>query len=154
MSSNSTLVSAWSLGDVCDVIEDDQVELVEYCDGAFECEVDARQLQLLDQIGGSGEEGSVSALDESQSDGGGKMAFPDTARAEQQDIGTLSSQLSPAVIAVTRALEIIGTVSNSKLSSVFPGSRRASARWRWIRRRSCSVSSCSVMAARNRRPSP
>jgi len=38
------------LGDVGDVVEDQQVELVELCDGAFEGEIAARLLQLLDQV--------------------------------------------------------------------------------------------------------
>ena len=38
------------LGDVCDVVEDQQLELVELRDGAFEGEIAARLLQLLDQV--------------------------------------------------------------------------------------------------------
>ena len=38
------------LCDVGDVVEDQQVELVELCDGAFEGEIAARLLQLLDQV--------------------------------------------------------------------------------------------------------
>ena len=48
-------------------------------------------------------------------------------------------------MAMTWALEIIGTASNAKVSRVFPGSRRASARCRSMRRRSRSASSCSAM---------
>ena len=38
------------LCDLGDVVEDQQVELVELCDGTFECEIAARLLQLLDQV--------------------------------------------------------------------------------------------------------
>ena len=43
-------------------------------------------------------------------------------------LAPLASQLSPAAMAVTCALDIIGTASKAKLSRVFPGGRWASAR--------------------------
>lgn len=65
-------------------------------------------------------------------------------------LAPLSSQPSPAASAVTCALEIIGTASNSKLSKVFPAGSLASTRWRSIRRRPRWAISCSAMAARKR----
>jgi hypothetical protein len=44
------------LGDVGEVIENDQLVFVEAGDGCLESEFAARDLQLLDQIGGAGEE--------------------------------------------------------------------------------------------------
>ena len=57
------------LGDVGDVIEDQQVELVEFRDRAFEDEIAARLLELLDQIGGAAEEDAVTFLDKCEPDG-------------------------------------------------------------------------------------
>ena len=51
---------------------------------------------------------------------------------------------------MTCALLIIGTASKSKVSRVLPGGRRASARWRSMRRRARSAISCSASAARKR----
>ena len=65
-------------------------------------------------------------------------------------LAPLSIQLSPAQIAITCALEIIGTASNSKASRVLPGSSLASTRWRSMRRRSRSATSYSASEARNR----
>ena len=62
----------------------------------------------------------------------------------------LSSQVSPAASAMTRALLNIGTTEKSKLSRVLPGSKRASARLRSVRLRPRSAISSSASAARNR----
>lgn len=40
------------LGDVGQIVEDEQIELVELVDGGFELEFAAGDLQLLDEIGG------------------------------------------------------------------------------------------------------
>lgn len=74
----------------------------------------------------------------------------DRAGWNRSRLAPFSSQVSPALIAITWALEIIGTASNSNVSRVLPGSRRASARCRSMHRRSRSASSCSVIAARKR----
>ena len=60
------------------------------------------------------------------------------------------SHASPAASALTRALEIIGTALKSKEATVLPGSSLASLRWRSIRLRPRSASSCSTRAARKR----
>ena len=60
------------------------------------------------------------------------------------------SHASPAASALTWALEIIGTALKSKEARVLPGSSLASLRWRSIRLRSRSASSCSTSAARKR----
>src|SRR6516225_3446676 len=51
---------------------------------------------------------------------------------------------------MTCALLTIGTASNSKLARVLPIGRRASARWRSMRRRLRSATSCSARPARKR----
>src|SRR5512132_1534426 len=79
-----------------------------------------------------------------------RWLFPPPGGPKRSKLAPLANQLSPAVMAITCALESIGTASKSKLSSVFPGGRRASARWRSIRLRPRSASSCSAMAARKR----
>jgi hypothetical protein len=53
------------LGDVSEVVEDQQVEAVEPIDCGFEVEFAARDLELLHQIGRAGEENLPSLLDES-----------------------------------------------------------------------------------------
>jgi hypothetical protein len=56
MSSNSTLVSAWVLGDVGKIIEDQEIEAIEAVDGGLEVELAPRHLELLDEIGSADEE--------------------------------------------------------------------------------------------------
>ena len=48
------------LGDVGEVVEDQQVEAIEPVDGGFEAEFAARDLKLLDEIGGAGEHAPAS----------------------------------------------------------------------------------------------
>ena len=75
---------------------------------------------------------------------------PTRAGPNTSKLASWPSQPSPAAKAMTCALESIGTASKSKLARVLPGGRRASARWRSMRRRSRSASSCSASAARKR----
>jgi len=82
------------LGDVCDVIENQKVELIELRDGAFEDEIAARLLEFLDQIGGATEENAVALLDEGPPYRGAEMGLADPWRAEQQYVAALSN---PAV---------------------------------------------------------
>src|SRR5215472_14860802 len=76
--------------------------------------------------------------------------FPAPGGPNSNKLVALSSQVSPAARAMTRALLSIGTTEKSKLSSVLPGSRRASARLRRIRRCPRSAISSSARAARKR----
>ena len=78
------------LGDVGDVIEDEQVELIEFRDCTFEDEIAARLLELLDQIGGAGEEDAVTVLDKCEHDGGAEMRLAYARRAKQHDVAALS----------------------------------------------------------------
>lgn len=64
----------------------------------------------------------------------------------QEHMAPLPSQPSSAEIAVTCALEIIDTASNSKLSKIFPRGSCASTRWRWTRRRPRSAISVAAAA--------
>ena len=63
------------LGNVGDVIEDQQMELVEFCDGAFEDEIAPCLLEFLDQIGGAAEEDAVAFLDKGEPDSAAEMRF-------------------------------------------------------------------------------
>lgn len=92
----------------------------------------------------SGEEDLPAALHEREPDPRGKMALAAARRAEEEQIGARGEPGSAT--AMTWALETIGTASKSKVSSVLPGGRRASARWR---------SSCACPPSRRSgRPSP
>ena len=83
-------------GDVGNVIEDHQMELVEFCDGTFEDEITACLLQFLDQICGSAKENAVPFLDKRVAYCRGKMRLAHTRRAEQQDIAALYVSLELA----------------------------------------------------------
>src|SRR5215204_1565712 len=102
--------------------------LVELGERTFESELAARDLQALNEIARAHEQYAPSVLDEREPDGCREMALASAGRAEQQEIGALSSQLSPEVSAITCALLTIGTTSKSKLPNVFPTGSRASAR--------------------------
>src|SRR5215211_5240471 len=52
------------LGDIGEVVEDQQVVFVEPGDGGFEGEFTARDLQPLNEIGGSGEQHATTVFDE------------------------------------------------------------------------------------------
>ena len=77
-----------------EIVEDQEVVLVELGERTFERQVAAGLLQLLNEIGGAGEEDPVSVLDESKTDGRGKMALAGAGRAEQKQVGSL---FEPAV---------------------------------------------------------
>ena len=77
------------LGDVGEIVEDQQMEVVELVDGGFEGEFAARDLQLLDEVGGAGEQHAPAVLDEGQADGRREMALAAAGRAEQEQVGAL-----------------------------------------------------------------
>ena len=51
-------------GDVGEIVEDQKVVFVELGDGGFECEIAARDLKLLNQVGGSGEQDAPAVFDQ------------------------------------------------------------------------------------------
>ena len=57
------------LGNVGEVVEDQEVEAVEPVEGGFEGEFAAGDLELLDEIGGPGEQDLPAVLDKSEADG-------------------------------------------------------------------------------------
>ncbi len=116
------------LGDVGEVVEDQEIELVELGDGVLELKFSARDLQLLDQIRGAGEQDAPAVLDQRQTDGCGEMTFATARRAEHQHVGALGQPAVPGGLAMTCAFEIMGTASKAKLSRVFPGGRWPSAK--------------------------
>src|SRR6476660_8149874 len=76
------------LGDVGQIVEDEQIELVELCDGGFELELTPRDLKLLDEVGRAGEQHTPAVLDQRKADGRGEMTLSAARRAEHEDIGT------------------------------------------------------------------
>src|SRR3954451_9788248 len=63
------------LGDVGEVVEDQEVEAVEAVEGGFEGELAAGDLELLDEIGGPREEDLPAVLDQREADGRGQVAL-------------------------------------------------------------------------------
>ena len=82
------------LGDIGEIVEDQEIEAIEPIDGGLEIELATRHLELLDEIGGAGEEHAPSVLDQGEADGGREMALSAAGRAEQEQIGALAQ---PAV---------------------------------------------------------
>ena len=56
------------LGDVGDVVEDEQIVAVELGDRGFERQFASRRLQALDEIGGTGEQDAPAVLDKGEPD--------------------------------------------------------------------------------------
>jgi hypothetical protein len=50
------------LGDIGQIVEDEQIELVELVDGSFQLQLASRDLKLLDEIGGAGEQHAPAVL--------------------------------------------------------------------------------------------
>jgi len=75
------------LGDVGDVVEDEQIVAVELGDSAFECQLATRDLQLLHEISGAGKQHAPSILDQGEPERCRQMALAAAGWAEEQDIG-------------------------------------------------------------------
>ncbi len=75
------------LGDVGDVVEDEEVVAVEFGDRAFKRQFAAGDLKPLHKIGGAGEQHPPAVFDEGETERGREMAFAHARRAEQQDVG-------------------------------------------------------------------
>ena len=69
------------LGDIGEIVEDQEVEAIEPIDGGLEIELATRDLELLDEVGGAGEEHAPSVLDQGEADGGREMALAAAGRA-------------------------------------------------------------------------
>ena len=82
------------LGDVGEVVEDQQMILVELGEGGFQGELTPCDLKPLHEIGGAGEEHAPAVLDEAQADGRGEVALAAAGRAEDEQVVAL---LEPAV---------------------------------------------------------
>jgi hypothetical protein len=59
--------------DIGYVVEDDEIVLVEFVDGAFKSEIAPCALEFLDEIGGPGEENPEAVFDQGRAEGGTKM---------------------------------------------------------------------------------
>jgi hypothetical protein len=68
------------LGDVGEIVEDQEMVLFELGDRGLEREFPSGDLKLLDEIGGSGEENPPSVLDQSQADGRREMRLATSGR--------------------------------------------------------------------------
>src|SRR5215207_4426924 len=138
------------LGDIGEIIEDEEIEAVEPIDGGLEIELAAGDLELLNEVGSAVKSTRHPFSIKARPSAAPRWLFPPPGGPNRSKLAPLPNQPSPAASAVTCAFETIGTASKSKLSRVFPGGSRASARWRSMRRRPRSASSCSAMVARKR----
>ena len=77
------------LGDVGEVVEDQEVEAVEPVDGGLERQFAAGDLKLLDEVGGPREEDLPSVLDQGEPDRRGQVALSAAGRSEQEQVGAL-----------------------------------------------------------------
>ena len=100
------------------------MEAVEPVDGGLEGEFAAGDLQLLDEVGGPGEQDPCSVVDQGRPMAAARWLFRRRVGRTGEQLAPLANQLSPAVMAMTCALESIGAVSKSKVSRVFPGGER------------------------------
>lgn len=100
-----------------------RIELVELVDGGFELEFAAGDLQLLDEIGRSGEQHPPAVVVSARPMAAARWLLPPPGGPNSRILAPLASQPSPAAIAMTLALETIGTASKVKLLRVFPGGR-------------------------------
>ncbi len=77
------------LVDVGQIVEDQEVELVELLDRRRQCELLAGNLELLNEIGGSGEENPEAVFDQSIAESGAQVRLSRAGRPEAQDVGAL-----------------------------------------------------------------
>jgi hypothetical protein len=70
------------LGDVGEVVEDQQVVLVELGDGGFEREFASGDLRPLDEIGGAGEQNAPAPFDQGEAERRGQVALSAAGRPE------------------------------------------------------------------------
>ena len=138
------------LGDVGQVVEDEEVVRVELFDGGLEGELAAGDLELLDEVGGAGEEDAEAALDKGQANAGGEVALAGARWADEYDVVPAGDPGVALGEGVDAGLESMGTAEKSKLARVFPGGRRVSERCRRMRRTPRSATSCSASAASSR----
>ena len=75
------------LGDIGDVVEDQQVVFVEPGDGGFESEFATGDLQPLDEIGGSREQNAPAVFDEGEAESCRQVTLAPAGRPEQDQIG-------------------------------------------------------------------
>ncbi len=86
------------LADVSEVVEDEQMVLVEFGNGAFERQFLPRHLQSLNKIGRAHEQHAPAVFDERQTDGRRQMAFAATGRAEHQDVVVVPSRMITLIL--------------------------------------------------------
>jgi len=77
------------LGDIGEVVENQQMIFVELGDRRFEHEVASRDLEFLHEVGGSGEQHAPAFLDQRQAERRRQMRFSAAGRPEAEKIGAL-----------------------------------------------------------------
>src|SRR3954468_22193915 len=77
------------LGDVSEVVKDEQIVAIELVDFAFEGQVATGDLELLYEIGCACEQHTPSILDQGKSECCREMALAGAWRAEEENVGTL-----------------------------------------------------------------
>ena len=115
------------------------MELVEPPDRRFEGQVAARCLELQHQVGGSGVEDAVAALDEGEADAGGEMALAGAGRAEADDVVAVVDPVASLGEDADERLGQSGQAVEVEVVERLAGGSLASARWRSKRRRARSA---------------
>jgi hypothetical protein len=105
------------LADIGNVVEDQQLILVKLGERVFERELAACDLQALDEIAGAHEQHAPSILDESESDGCGKMALAGAGRARDIVRRNIRLKLS-SIIRIIPALENASSLSDDSFTGV------------------------------------
>src|SRR5712664_4818909 len=77
------------LGDIGEVVEDQQMVFVEPGDGGFESEFAAGNLQPLDEVSGSGEQYAPAVFDKGEAESCRQVTLAGAGRPEQNQIGAL-----------------------------------------------------------------
>ena len=78
------------LGDIGDVVEDEEIVAVEFAKRAFERQFPPCDLEPFDKIGGASEQDAPAILDKGKSQRRREMALAGARRAEHQDIGAVA----------------------------------------------------------------
>ena len=77
------------LGDIGEIVKDQQMIFVEFGDRGFEGKIAACDLKLLHKVGGPCEQNAPTPFDQRQTERRREMGFPGAGRPEAQQIGSL-----------------------------------------------------------------
>jgi len=116
------------LGDVSEVVENEQIVAVELCNGAFEGQVATRDLELLYEIGRTCEQHAPSVLDQGKPERCREMALAAARRASvmMPGVWVLRCKSSTRFILDTVTLWVFSAASNMVAKSIsLSGNRTA-----------------------------